>query len=49
MRDCRCDSVLRCSRARMKSRASMAAEVSLEVRLVCDPCLGRHVLPVSSR
>ena len=37
------------SRARMKSRASIAAEVSFEVREVCEPVLGRHVWPVSSR
>ena len=41
--------VSRFLRARMKSRASMAAEVSLPVWLVCEPRRGRHVLPVSTR
>ena len=45
----RCAMVLRSLRARWKSRASMAAEVSLPVWLVCDPRRGRHMLPVSVR
>ena len=41
--------VLRSLLARWKSRASIAAEVSLPVWLVCDPRRGRHMLPVSTR
>ena len=45
----RCASFARCSRARRKSRASMAAEVSFAVWLTCEPQRGRQVEPVASR
>ena len=41
----RCAFVSRSFRARRKSRASMAAEVSLPVRLVCEPRRGRQICP----
>ena len=44
----RCARVSLSLRARRKSRASMAAEVSLPVRLVCDPWRGRQTCPVST-
>ena len=45
----RCARISRSLRARMKSRASTAAEVSVPICLVWEPRRGRQVSPVSER